>query len=64
MSPFLIDEYEEGELEALYAKYGPILEGLTNIEKEDKLIDLVAIGELAADRALKIAIHEGLIIGS
>ena len=61
-APFELHEYSEQEKEELYAQYLPLLEGLTNEEKEDKLIDLVSEGELTADKALIIAIKEGLHI--
>ena len=63
-APFELSEYSEQEKEELYVKYHPLLEGLTNEEKEDKLIDLVGEGELTADKALIIAIKEGLHIGT
>ena len=37
-----------------------MLEGLTNEEKEDKLVEMVSNGLLTVDKALVIAIKEGL----
>lgn len=37
-----------------------MLEGLTNDEKEDRLVELVSNGELSADKALIISAKEGL----
>jgi len=61
---FLLREFTEEEIEELYAMYHPMLVGLTSEEKEDKLVDLVSDGTLSADKALVIAIKEGLIIES
>ncbi len=63
-APFLLREFTEEESNALYAKYHPMLEGLTNDQKEDKLVELVSDGEISADKALVIASREGLDVGS
>jgi len=61
---FLLHEFTSEELEVIYAEYLPMLEGLTNIEKEDKLVELVSLGILSADKALAVAIRAGLILES
>jgi len=59
-----LHEFTEGEIAELYSKYHPLLEGLTQEEKEDFLVDLVSSGEISADKALAIAVGEGLVPGS
>jgi len=59
-APFLLTAFTDSEIEDMYIKYHPVLAGLTNVEKEDKIVDLVSKGELSTDKALVLSIKEGL----
>jgi polyhydroxyalkanoate synthesis regulator phasin len=55
-----LDDFDELEIEAVRNKYGPALEGLTNEEKEELIIDMVCSGEISADEAVILVTSEGL----
>ena len=61
LTPFMSQTFTEKEIEGLYAKYHPLMEGLSIGQKEDKLVDLVASGEISADVALALSIKEEIV---
>ena len=59
-APFMLREFSDQEIDVLYSKYHPLLEGLSNEEKEDNLVELVTNREITVDQALVLSIREGL----
>jgi len=61
LSPFVLNNFSEEELNELCDKYLPQMNGLTSEEKEDKLVELVSNGEISAEIALALSIKEGIL---
>ncbi len=61
VSPLFLVDISEEEKNNIYSEYCPLLEGMTDAEKEDKIVEWASEGVISADVALVIAIKEGLI---